>query len=147
MKALVVYDSAHGNTEKIARAVAEALTPSGKARVLRAGEAQPSDLKAMDLLVVGSPTLGGRPTPAVQEFLKRIPAGALKNLRVMSFDTRMKMFIARLFGWAADRIAATLKEKGGILARPPEGFIVKGREGPLADGEIERAAAWAKAIL
>jgi len=147
MKVLVVYDSAHGNTEKIARAVAEAIGPSGKARVLRAGEANTADVKAIDLLVVGSPTLGGRPTPAVQEFLNRIPAEALRNLRVTSFDTRMKMFIARLFGYAADRIAVTLKEKGGILARAPEGFIVRGREGPLADGEIERAAAWAKAML
>jgi hypothetical protein len=30
---------------------------------------------------------------------------------------------------------------------PPEGFIVKGREGPLKDGELERAAGWAKGIL
>jgi flavodoxin len=147
MKALVVYDSVHGNTEKIARAVAEALAPSGKARVLRAGEAQPSDLNAIDLLVVGSPTLGGRPTPAVQEFLGRMPADALRNLSVTSFDTRMKMFIARLFGFAADHIAVNLKEMGCSLARAPEGFIVKGREGPLADGELERAAAWAMAIL
>jgi flavodoxin I len=147
MKALVVYDSVNGNTEKIARAVAEALARSGKSRVLRAGEAQSADMKAIDLLVVGSPTLGGRPTPAIQEFLKRIPAEALRNLRVASFDTRMKMFIARLFGYAADRIAVTLKEKGGSPARAPEGFIVKGRAGPLADGELERAAAWAKAIL
>ena len=147
MKALVVYDSVHGNTEKIARAVAQAIGLSGKARVLSAGEAQPSDLNAVNLLVVGSPTLGGRPTPAVQAFLGRIPAEALRNLKVTSFDTRMKKFIAKLFGYAADRIAVSLKEKGGSLARAPEGFIVKGREGPLADGELERAATWAKAIL
>jgi flavodoxin I len=147
MKTVVVYDSVHGNTEKIARAIAEAVGLSGKARVLRAGEAQLSDLNAIDLLMVGSPTLGGRPTPAVQEFLGRMPAGALRNLSVTSFDTRVKMFFARLFGYAADRIAVNLKEKGGFVARAPEGFIVKGRKGPLADGELERAAAWARAML
>ena len=147
MKALVVYDSVQGNTEKIARAIADAIGSTGKAKVLRAGEAHTADVNAIDLLVVGSPTLGGRPTPAVQKFLNQIPAEALRNLRVTSFDTRMKMFIAKLFGYAADRIAVTLKEKGGILARAPEGFIVRGREGPLADGELERAAAWAKAML
>jgi hypothetical protein len=29
----------------------------------------------------------------------------------------------------------------------PEGFIVKGKEGPLKDGEEERAAEWAKVIF
>ncbi|TET68870.1 MAG: nitric oxide synthase, partial [Dehalococcoidia bacterium] len=41
MKALIVYDSVYGNTEKIARAIAEAITPSGEVKVLRAGEANP----------------------------------------------------------------------------------------------------------
>ncbi len=57
------------------------------------------------------------------------------------------MFVARLFGYAAGRIADSLKAKGGNLAPPPEGFIVKGNEGPLKEGELERAAGWAKGIL
>jgi flavodoxin len=36
MRVLVVYDSAYGNTEKIAKAIAEALT--GEVKVLRPGE-------------------------------------------------------------------------------------------------------------
>ena len=35
---------------------------------------------------------------------------------------------------------------GGKLAAPPEGFIVLGTQGPLLDGELERAAKWAKDI-
>jgi hypothetical protein len=42
---------------------------------------------------------------------------------VTSFDTGMKMFIARLFGYAADRLAVDLKEKGGTLARAPHADI------------------------
>ena len=149
MKALIVYDSVHGNTEKIARAVAGALAPAGNVTLLRAGDADadPSELPAVDLLIVGSPTHGGRPTPDIQELLGKIPANALTNVRVAAFDTRVKQFIATLFGYAAGRIADSLKDKGGRLAAAPEGFIVKGREGPLEPGEAERAAGWARGMI
>ncbi len=155
MKALIVYDSVYGNTEKIARAIAGAITPSDGVKVLRAGEANPLELAPIDLLIVGSPTHGGRPTPAIQEFLSRIPANALKNVGVTSFDTRFQAkdkgvgirILVGVIGYAAGRIANTLKGKGGYLAAPPEGFIVEGNEGPLKQGELERAAGWAKGIL
>jgi flavodoxin len=146
VKALVVYDSVHGNTEAIARAIAGA-APRGTARAVRAGDVKPADLKGLDLLAVGSPTLGGRPTPGIQKFLDGIPSGSLAKVRVAAFDTRMTLFIAKLFGWAAVRIDAALKAKGGVSAARAEGFIVKGRDGPLADGERERAAVWAKGFL
>ncbi|MDD4858645.1 MAG: flavodoxin family protein [Dehalococcoidales bacterium] len=143
MKTLVVYDSVYGSTEKIARAIAGAVT--GEVKILRASEADAADLAAVDLLIAGAPTQGGRPTPPMQEFLDKIPAKSLKNVQVATFDTRMKILIAKLFGYAAGRIADALKGKGGDLVAS-EGFIVKGREGPLADGETERASAWAKGI-
>jgi flavodoxin I len=59
----------------------------------------------------------------------------------------MKMVIATLFGYASGKNADSLKEKGGKLLSPAEGFIVKGREGPLLDGELERTAAWAKGLV
>jgi hypothetical protein len=45
------------------------------------------------------------------------------------------------------RIANNLKGKGGNLVAPPEGFFVTGKEGPLKEGELERAAGWAKGIV
>ena len=35
MKAIIVYDSVYGNTEKIARAIGEAIIKSGEAKVVR----------------------------------------------------------------------------------------------------------------
>jgi flavodoxin len=102
-----------------------------------------SELKTFDLLIVGSPTQGGRPTRAIQDFLSKIPANALKNVGVTSFDTRFSAKLAGIFGYAAGRIAGSLKRSGGTLIVSPEGFFVKGTEGPLAEGELERAASWA----
>jgi flavodoxin I len=147
MKALIVYDSVYGNTEKIARAIAEAITSPDEARVLRAGEANPSDLASIDLFIVGSPTHGGRPTPAVQEFLNKVTGPLLEDINVAAFDTRAASNFAKIFGYAAKRIAGNLQRKGGVLSAPPEGFFVTGTKGPLKEGELERAAAWVKGIL
>lgn len=145
MKALIVYDSVYGNTEKIARAIAEAITPSGEVKVLGVGEANPSELASIDLLIVGSPTHAGRPTPAVQDLLNKVPK--LQGINVAAFDTRITTKLVRVFGYAAGRIAGNLKRKGGTLIASPVGFFVTGGKGPLKEGELERAAGWAKGFL
>ena len=145
MKALILYDSVYGNTEQIARAIAEAVTPPDEAKVLRAAEANPSEMASIDLLVVGSPTHGGRPTPAVQDFLNKMAPQSLKGTKVAVFDTRAMSKFAKIFGNAAGRIAGQLTKKGGVLIAS-QGFLVTGTKGPLKEGESERAAAWAKGI-
>ncbi len=145
MKTLIVYDSFYGNTEKIARAIGGAI--AGEVKVLRPGEVNPADFKSVDLLIVGSPTQGGRPTKAIQDFLSKLPESVVKGINVASFDTRFSTKLVGIFGYAAGKIANSLKTKGGTLISPPEPFFVKGKEGPLKEGELERAAGWAKRIL
>ncbi|MDR9459886.1 MAG: flavodoxin family protein [Dehalococcoidia bacterium] len=153
MKALIVYDSMYGNTEKIAKSVGGAIT--NDVMVLRAGEASPSELESIDLLIVGSPTQGFRPTKLVQTFVESIPGDTLKGIDAAAFDTRfptsevgtgLRLFM-KMGGYAAGRIAEALKKKGGNLVVAPEGFFVNGKEGPLKEGELERAASWAKGII
>ena len=52
-----------------------------------------------------------------------------------------------VLGYAAEPIGDKLESKGGEPVLPPEGFYVEGTEGPLTDGELERAADWARQIL
>jgi flavodoxin len=148
MKTLVVYDSVFGNTATIARAIGEAL--SGVVQPVR--DAEPLEAHGVDRLVVGSPTHGGRPTPAIDSYLKAIPHDALKQVQVAAFDTRIpakeRGFLLRklmgVIGYAAPKVAKTLRAKGGKLLAPPEGFIVDDKEGPLKPGEVERATSWLK---
>ena len=157
MKALVVYDSQFGNTAQVADAIGEALGSPDEVRALRVGEMQPEHLTGLKLLVVGSPTQRFRPTPATTQFLKDIPRDGLQGVRVAAFDTRiteraieqapaMLSFFVKLFGYAAKPIADRLQKKGGELVAPPEGFYVADTEGPLLEGELERAAQWARAM-
>lgn len=145
MKTLVLYDSVYGNTEKIAKAIGEAMT--GEVKVLAVGEVNSTELEAIDLLIVGSPTHGGRPTEATRDFLDLVQERGLKGTNVAAFDTRLTARWVRIFGFAAGRIAGKLKKDGGTLVVPAEGFFVEGTEGPLKEGELERAAGWAKEIV
>jgi flavodoxin I len=145
MKTLVAYDSVYGNTEKIAKAIGEAI--AGEVTVLPVGEVNTSELTTLDLLIVGAPTHGGRPTEAMRDFLDKVRERGLKGINVAAFDTRLTARWVRIFGYAAGRIAGRLKKDGGTLLASPEGFFVEGTEGPLKEGELERAAAWTKEIV
>ncbi len=156
MKALVIYDSYFGNTEKVAQAIGDALGPGENVQTLKVSDVKPEQLEGIELLIFGSPTRAFRATTAINGFLKRIPAGGLRGVKVAGFDTRIALedvnsrvlnFFVRIFGYAAEPISKKLQKKGGEVAAAPEGFIVKDTEGPLKDGELERAAAWAKKIL
>jgi flavodoxin len=153
MKAVIIYDSVFGNTEKIAQAMAKAL---GTLDVFKVDAARAEQLRGADLVLVGSPTRGFRATPALNTFLKALPAGSLKGARVAAFDTRLSLkdvnnailtLMTRVFGWAAPAIAKTLAAKGGTPVGTAEGFYVKASEGPLKDGEEARAAAWALGLI
>jgi flavodoxin len=154
MKALVAYDSAYGNTEQVARAIGNALGPEEDVEILRVGDVTPEHLAGLSLLVVGSPTQKFSPTGATNRLLKSIPKDGLKGVNVAAFDTRITEaevervkilgFFVKIFGYAAEPIGSKLEKKGGELVGPPQGFYVGGTEGPLLDGELDRAAAWAK---
>jgi flavodoxin len=156
MKALVAYDSAYGNTEQIARAIGQALGPEEEVKVLRVGDVTPQQTSGLTLLVVGSPTQKFSPTGATTRLLKSIPDGSLRGVKVAAFDTRITEaeverikilnFFVKIFGYAAEPIASRLEKKGGEQVAAPAGFYVAGTEGPLLDGELDRAAAWAKEI-
>jgi len=150
MKALVVYDSFFGNTEQIAQTIAASLGSVDEVSVVKVSDVKYAQLAGLSHLIVGSPTRGFRPTPAIVEFLKNIPAGSLKGVRVAAFDTSIRKkdmpFFIRLGGYAAKPISETLKDKGGELVLPPEAFYVSGEQGPLKEGELERAASWFKVI-
>jgi hypothetical protein len=52
--------------------------------------------------------------------------------------------MARLFGYAAGTLAKLARAKGGTVVGEPVGFLVAGTEGPLLEGELERAVRFAE---
>lgn len=155
MNNLVIYDSVFGNTEKVAQAIGAALGAPEQALVLRVTEVNLAQLTDIEILIVGSPTRAFQPTPNIKKFLKSLPDGILTGVKVAAFDTRFAVEnthskiltgMVKVFGYAAEPIAKLLLKKGGNQASAPEWFIVLESEGPLKDGELERAAVWAAGI-
>ena len=146
MNTLVVYDSQFGNTERIARIIAHSLREFGDAHAARVDPYHIFKTEGLDLLIVGSPTQGFSPTHEMQAFLRDISPEVLKSVGVACFDTR---FRGRLWKSSAARyMDRHLRAMGIEPLAAPESFFVKAmkKEGPLLDGEMERAVNWALGI-
>ncbi len=156
MHAIVVYDTQYGNTEQIARAIAQGLADRGAVDVLAASEAMGRPALPPDLLLIGGPTQRHGMSPALRAYVEALPRDGIRNTRVATFDTRYRM--APLFsGSAAKDAAGRLRRSGCRLIAAPESFFIehdrppdgeKRRHGSeqLEPGELERAAAWARRL-
>jgi flavodoxin len=147
MKTLIVFFSKFGNTKKIAEAIAETLESKGPVCVVAADQLTTSDLSEADLVVMGSPTHRMNLPEAVRPVFATLPRRILRDTAVAAFDTSYKMsrWLARFT--AARKLDRKLRKLGGKRVVSPETFHVIEREGPLYDGEIERAKAWATTIM
>jgi len=148
---LVVYDSYFGNTEQIAQAIATRI--GGQAKKVH--EVTEEDLAGLKVLFAGSPTRAFRPTPAILAFISDLDPAAMQDVKAAAFDTRIPKdktdsgflrFMINLFGYADKKIAKKLEKSGASLTLESEGFGVEGTEGPLLEGELDRAKAWAEKI-
>jgi flavodoxin len=136
-KALVVYDSMFGNTEKVAKALAAGLG-SGEVDVgvVKVDSVKFDELGGVDLLCVGCPVHAWNMSKPMKEFLERLKTvEGLSGKKAFAFDTKAK---SRLAGGAGGKIESKLKDLGFTIVRHSESAIVKGREGPLEEGAEER---------
>jgi flavodoxin I len=157
MNALVVFDSMFGNTEQLARAIADVLGSRFSVCLERADQIRAIDPDGIDLLIVGGPTHRQKMSASLQAVLEATPRGALKGLKAATFDTRYRMS-AWLSGSAGQRIARHLRRLGARLVVPTESFFME-RDFPpeghkrrhnlerLEAGELERATEWACHLL
>jgi flavodoxin len=147
MNALVVYFSKFGNTKKVAEAIAETLDSEGTVGVISADQLTASHFQEVNLVVMGSPTHRMNLPEAVRPVFETLPKRILRGTPVAAFDTSYKMSPLLAHFTAAKKLAKKLRRLGGKRLVRPETFHVVGREGPLYDGEIERAREWAGSIL
>jgi Flavodoxin len=167
VKIAVVYESLYGNTFHIAEAVADGLKGVGEVSLVNVCDADPALAAGLDLLVVGGPThvhgmssrltrknaaadaekrghtapdVAGMP---VRDWLEGLPSG--DGRAAAAFDTRADKPKV-LVGSAAKGIAKRLRGRGFDVVGE-ESFLVGGLDGPLQEGEVERARAWAEHLV
>jgi len=142
MKALVLYDSNFGNTKLIAEEIAKNL--GDDVRLSSAKQFDGTDIDNIDLLVIGCPINGWRPTEAILVAINLLKSKLKDGLKYTTFDTRVKLFI---HGDAKEHISRILRDAGGKIVFEPRAFYVAGKKGPLYAGEIEKVAKWTATIL
>jgi flavorubredoxin len=171
MKAIVVYESLWGNTAAVARAIAEGLGDG--ARAVTTDEATGAVLGEADLVVAGAPVLGFRlPTedmrqsvvrtefraphpadlshPSMRSWLEGLPpVGSDAGVGEAGSGARFAAFETGLW-WSPGGATKAIGEKLTALGyRPVEKghrFVVKGRYGPLRNGELDKARAWGQEL-
>ena len=160
-RALVVYESLWGNSEQVAREVAAGVGEVMPVDVVEVSDA-PSDLSGTDLVVAGGPTHAfsmsrvstrrdarGQGAPlgsvesGVREWLDSLPDE--HGRWFAAFDTRVTK-VRHLPGSAARSAARAGRRHGFTGAVDPESFYVLDVDGPLDDGELERAHLWGHAV-
>ncbi|MFL7837615.1 MAG: flavodoxin family protein [Candidatus Promineifilaceae bacterium] len=144
MNTLVVHFSKFGHTERLALEIAAALGPP--VTVISAEEFSSEALEGKDLLIIGTPTHKMNLPEVVKPVLDRLPKGAMRGKQFAAFDTSYELSRPLQPFTAAKRLDRKLRKLGGTRILAPETFIVEGREGPLRDGEQQRAQKWAATI-
>ncbi len=144
MESIVVYDSKFGNTKHLAEVIGQELAAHGPARVVAVDQAS-GGLGTADLLVVGGPTHAHGISAPMRLFLDSLKAST-PGVVAAAFDTRYRMSPI-LSGSAAKAIAKQLSRLKFKPASRPESFFVTRGEVHLEEGELERATAWARALV
>lgn len=163
IRALVVYESMFGNTEKVAAAIRDGLEraiDTDLVRVDRCPAQLPADVR---LLVVGGPThafsmsrassrssassQGDLVMPTqtgIREWIDQLDAAGTRAV-VATFDTRVTK-VRRLPGSAAKAAAKALRRRGFQRITDPESFYVDDSTGPISEAELPRAREWGEFV-
>ena len=162
MSVLIVFESMYGNTEAIARGIADGLAGHTAVNIAEVGTTPTAIPDDVELLVVGGPThaLGmtrestrqdaaQRTSEAlvsrdigVREWLAALPKPS-RQIPATAFDTRTAK--PRIPGSAARAAGRRLRDLG-FDRISPQSFFVEGVTGPLIDGETERARQWGERL-
>lgn len=153
---VLVYDSLFGNTAIIAKELADTARSLGNDLVeMRVNDVDNQLLKNASYLIIGAPTQSFNASKPMLEFLETVDPDTVRNKKTIVFDTRIALdsidskflrWLVHRGGYATAPISKKLKKKGAIIIGA-QGFTVTDREGPLAEGEIERASQWLREVL
>ncbi|MDH5595681.1 MAG: flavodoxin domain-containing protein [Candidatus Bathyarchaeota archaeon] len=128
-----MYHTKFGNTESIAKALAEGMEEQEvKVDCVKIDEVDVDKLVEYDFLAVGGPTHNLGMSKPMKGFLEELKIVDISDKKGFCFDTRVQSRFNRFdLNSAAKRIEKKMKVK---MIKPRKSAIVEGREGPLEKG-------------
>lgn len=163
MRALVVYESMFGNTQRVAEAIARGLSTELEVDIQEA-DAAPRSTEGYDVVLVGGPThaftmsskqsrsdtaeKAGRPLISsglgIRDWIGSVAPHRDRTL-FATFDTRYDK-PTWITGSAARRAAGRMLKRGFMKLAPAMSFFITASEGPLVEGEEVRAFEWGERL-
>ena len=151
LKGVVAFDSVHGNTKRVAEAIAEELTAAGhQVEVLNLKEQVPLEVTG-DIMFIGSPTRVGKMTRQTRDFIENLDTGKWSGRTIVAFDTvgplskdpaKREQALSSI-GQSPRTAAHTIQEVAlsrGLTISPEAMHIaVVGMWGPLAPDALDMA--------
>ena len=135
-RAIVIYDSKFGNTEKIAIALKRGLEKQGvRAECANIDKVNVNKLVEYDFLAIGGPTHRRSASEPMKFFLEKLKSVDLKGKKAFAFDTRRRHWFA---GSAAKFIEKELRGMGlRIVKRHSSAIIFEEEKGERQESETK----------
>jgi flavorubredoxin len=129
LKAIVIYHTRYGNTERIAKSLEMGLKEASgiedvvctNVRDIVVSVVDDDSLKEYDIICIGAPTEGFSAPKPIKEFLGKLKRVNLAGKFGFAFDTKVD---SKLSGSAAKFIEKELKSQGLQIVAPRESAIV-----------------------
>ncbi len=138
MKILIVYDTLHGNTKKVAELIGEGLkTIEGNTvSVENVKEIDVKKDEAFDLILIGSPNHAGGHTKTVKQFITDLPNASFKGNSFAVFDTYMGKDFEKATGKMEEQITKIMPN----MKKLSSGLSIKvgGMKGPIVDEDLPK---------
>ena len=137
-KAIVTYESKHGNTKLAAEIIVEGLNQvSGtEVKLSELNDVDLTHIGEFDIVLVGSPNHMGGATRSIRKFIDKLGKINLEGKQAAVFDT----YMGGDFEKAAKKMEKQIREKvpGLKIVAPGLSIRVDRMKGPITDGELPK---------
>ena len=146
MRVLIVYYTKYGNTEKVAKLIAEGISSIDGNEVIinNIKDINLGKEDSYDLILIGSPVHFGKHVGSVKKFINKLPKFQLKANAYSIFDTYMEGDTEKegvcSYNIMLDKIEKQISEKLPNLKKISPGLSIKveGMKGPIINDELPK---------
>ena len=134
MKVLIVYYTKYGNTEKVAKLIAEGITSTEANEVIvkNVKDVKLKEEESYDLILIGSPNHFGRHVGSIKKFINKLPKSQLKVKAYAVFDTYITVDFEKAVKKMEEQISETMPD----LTKATPGLSIKVEGTGVSKGPI-----------
>ena len=138
MKVLIVFDTKHGNTQRVADLIADGIksVEGNETEVVNVKDFDLSGDKTYDLILIGSPNHVGSHVKNIKKFIKNLSSANVKASSFAAFDT----YMSKDFEKAVKKMEKQISENFPNSTMALHGLSIKvgGMKGPIVEEDLSK---------